>query len=376
MNVKSQSGIGIAMTEHRKRLEIGVFLPNAKNGFALSSNAVAYTPSYEENLAITLLAEEVGIDYVFSMLKWRGFGGATQFWDAALDSFTLTTALAAVTKRVRLIATVNPLLSNPAVMAKMSATLDCISHGRLGLNIITGATVSEYAQMGVVPRGYNDHRYDYAEEWVQVLKRLWTESSVTHHGEYFDLDECVSEPKPVQSPGPFLVCAASSDEGLRFTAREANYCFVSRENRVECVRESIRAKEIATEEHRSIKIAVPMALVIRDTDHDADAYYRFLVKGADVGAMANIGGAHGKEDRESAQRRGAAYAAKQRPIHMGLQVIGGPEHVAEEIFALATDGDTDSVMLTFPDYLDGLERFAATVLPLLRTSLDIGSEAE
>jgi len=120
MNVKSQSGIGIAMTEHRRRLEIGVFLPNAKNGFALSSNAVAYTPSYEENLAITLLAEEVGIDYVFSMLKWRGFGGATQFWDAALDSFTLTTALAAVTKRVRLIATVNPLLSNPAVMAKMS----------------------------------------------------------------------------------------------------------------------------------------------------------------------------------------------------------------------------------------------------------------
>jgi len=51
--------------------------------------------------------------------------------------------------------------------------------------------VGEYAQMGVVPRGYNDHRYDYAEEWVQVLKRLWTESSVTHHGEYFDLDECV-----------------------------------------------------------------------------------------------------------------------------------------------------------------------------------------
>jgi len=140
--------------------------------------------------------------------------------------------------------------------------------------------------------------------------------------------------------------------------------------------ESLRAKEIATEEHRLIKTAVPMALVIRDTDADAEAYYRFLVKGADVGAMANIGGAHGKEARESSQRRGAAYAAKQRPIHMGMQVIGGPEKVAEEIFALATDGDTDSVMLTFPDYLDGLERFAANVLPLLRASLDIGPKAE
>ena len=306
------------MDDPLKSLEIGVFLPNAKNGFALSSNAVAYTPSYDENLAITLLAEEVGIDYVFSMLKWRGFGGVTQFWDAALDSFTLTTALAAVTKRVRLIATVNPLLSHPAVMAKMSATLDSISHGRLGLNIITGATVGEYAQMGVVPRDYNDHRYDYAREWVQVLKRLWTESSVTHHGVYFDLDDCVSEPAPVQNPGPFLVCAASSDEGLHFTAREANYCFVSRETRVECIRESLRAKEIATEENRSIKTAVPMAVVVRDTDADADAYYRFLVEGADIEAMANIGGAHRKEARESSQRRGAAYAADQRPIHMDM----------------------------------------------------------
>jgi pyrimidine oxygenase len=261
-------------------------------------------------------------------------------------------------------------------MAKMSATLDSISHGRLGLNIITGATVGEYAQMGVVPRDYNDHRYDYAREWVQVLKRLWTESSVTHHGVYFDLDDCVSEPAPVQNPGPFLVCAASSDEGLHFTAREANYCFVSRETRVECIRESLRAKEIATEENRSIKTAVPMAVVVRDTDADADAYYRFLVEGADIEAMANIGGAHRKEARESSQRRGAAYAADQRPIHMGLQVIGGPEKVAEEIFALAIEGDTDSVMLTFPDYLDGLERFATGVLPLLRALLIIGPKAE
>jgi pyrimidine oxygenase len=360
------------MVERPKRLELGVFLPNARNGFALSSNAVAYAPSYEENLAITAFAEEIGLDYVFSMLKWKGFGGATHFWDAALESFTLTTALAAVTTRVRLIATVNPLLVHPAVMAKMASTLDHVSRGRLGLNVITGATVGEYAQMGVVPPGYNDNRYAYAAEWVQVVKRLWTQSSVTHHGEFFDLENCVSEPKPVQRPGPFLVCAASSDEGLRFTAREADYSFVSRESRIECVKESMRAKSIAADEHRTIKTAIPMALVIRDNDADADAYYRFLVDGADVGAMANIGGAHGGENRESSRRRGAAYKAPQRPIHMGLQIIGGPERIAEEILALAVDGDADSVLLTFPDYLEGLQRFNTSVMPLLRATLDVG----
>src|SRR5437868_14051688 len=126
-------------------------------------------------------------------------------------------ALAAATKRVDLIATVNPLLFHPTMMAKMAATIDEVSGGRLGLNIITGATMGEYTQMGIVPEGYDRNRYAYATEWVHVLKRLWTEPSVTHHGEFFHLDDCVSDPKPLQKPNPVLVCAASSAEGLRFT---------------------------------------------------------------------------------------------------------------------------------------------------------------
>ena len=58
-----------------KRLELGVFLPIAKNGFIKSTNTPAYYPSYRDNLEISLLTEEIGLDYVFSMLKWRGFGG-------------------------------------------------------------------------------------------------------------------------------------------------------------------------------------------------------------------------------------------------------------------------------------------------------------
>src|SRR5262249_37909566 len=162
-----------------------------------------YYPSYRDQLEITLLSEEIGLDYVFSMLKWRGFGGATQFWDASLDSFSLMAALAAVTHRVKLIATVNPLLYHPTLMAKMSAPIQDVSAGRLGMNIITGSTLGEYAEMGILPDGYDQKRYALASEWVQVVKRLWAEPTVTHHGEYFHLEDCVSEPKP--RPRPFLV---------------------------------------------------------------------------------------------------------------------------------------------------------------------------
>lgn len=353
------------------RLELGVFLPNAKQGFFFSSHAVGYTPSFEENLKITLLAEEIGLDYVFSMLKWRGFGGATQFWDASLESFSLMAALAPLTKRLGLIATVNPLLVHPAVMAKMAATIDEVSGGRLGLNLVTGASLDEYSQMGIIPPGYDQNRYAYATEWVQILKRLWVEPSVTHHGQYFHLQDCVSDPKPVQRPGPFLVCAASSDEGFRFTAREANYSFVSREGRADCIAESLRAKRIAIEENRTIKTAIPVAVILRDTASLASAYLQNLVDGTDFEAMGNIGRTHSRETREGGQRRGEAYSTRQRPLHMGLQILGGPNEVAKQIIGLAEAG-TDSLLLIFPDYLDGMQRFSEGVLPLLRRTLDVG----
>src|SRR5207237_4022232 len=104
-----------------KRIETGVFLPTGKNGFVSSVHSPPYHPSYQDLLEISLLADEIGMDYVFSMLKWRGFGGKIEYWDASFESFSLMAALAAATKRVDLIATVNPLLFHPAVMAKMAA---------------------------------------------------------------------------------------------------------------------------------------------------------------------------------------------------------------------------------------------------------------
>src|SRR5262249_14372458 len=151
-----------------------------KGGFIRSTNALPYHPSYRDNLEITLLAEQLGLDFVFAMAKWRGFFGTTHFWDSSLESLSVITALAAATERVQLIARVNPLLFHPTLMAKMAATVDDVGGGRLGLNIITGATLGEYSQMGILPDGYDERRYAYATEWLQVLKRLWVEPSVTH----------------------------------------------------------------------------------------------------------------------------------------------------------------------------------------------------
>src|SRR5260221_12903435 len=120
-----------------RRLELGVFMPIGNNGFLISKSAPQYRPSFEMNKQITLLAERLGYDYVFSMSKWRGFGGPTGFWDHTLEAITLMTGLAAATSRIRIIATIQPLLFSPPLAGQMAATIHELSGRRLCINIVT-----------------------------------------------------------------------------------------------------------------------------------------------------------------------------------------------------------------------------------------------
>ena len=82
-------------------MEIGVFIPIGSNGWLISTTSPQYKPSFELNKQITLNAERYGLDFVLSMIKLRGFGGKSEFWDHNLESFTLMAGLAAVTSRIK-----------------------------------------------------------------------------------------------------------------------------------------------------------------------------------------------------------------------------------------------------------------------------------
>ena len=160
-----------------------------------------------------------------AMGKWRGFGGDTDHWGASLEAVTMMAGIAAITKRVKLWATLHAILHNPAVAAKMIATLDHISGGRAGLNIVAGAYRGEFEQMDAWDESLDhDARYDLTEEWTKIVKRLWREPSVNFEGKYFTFKDCVSDPKPVKPP--FLICAGMSKRGFDFSVREADGCFI------------------------------------------------------------------------------------------------------------------------------------------------------
>src|SRR5947207_5606784 len=162
------------------------------------------------------------------------------------------TGLAGVTSRLRLIASVAPALIHPAVFAKMASTMDDVCGGRLGINIVSAANKGEYSQMGLYPDNFEDFRYDYTDEWIMLVKRLWTEPSVTYKGKYFSLEECESFPKPVQSTIP-IVCATSSERGFQFIAEHCTDGFFGGTSIESKKGRSKRIKEVAANSGKRVR---------------------------------------------------------------------------------------------------------------------------
>ena len=345
--------------------DLGVFLPIANGGWILSSTAPRLDGSFDYNREVAVLADRTGYDFIMSMAKWRGYGGATQHWRYSLDSQMTMAALAAVTSRVKVWTTVHVLLQNPAVTAKMIATLDRISGGRAGLNVVTGSYRGEFEPM----RAWRDHldhdqRYDMAEEWVTVIKRLWNEERVDFRGRFFTLEDCLSDPKP-QRP-PFLICAGTSERGVRFTAAQTHAIFASGHDDAELRRICTRARTLAEEAGRRLRAYTLMTLVIGETDAEARAQEDYFRTGFDAEACLGMMRAYGFLDAEMG--RDNVFVQSARSAFMSPRLVGSPETVAARLIDLIEGCGLDGVMLVFPDYLASMPVFAAEIMPRIRAA--------
>lgn len=345
--------------------DIGVFLPMANGGWIMSSNAPPLDGSYAYNRETAILADQLGLDFILSMAKWRGYGGSRDHWGTSLDAQILMAGLAEATKQVKVWTTVHTFLQNPAVTAKMIATLDQISNGRAGLNVVTGSYKAEFDQMNAWPEGIgHDDRYDLAAEWIEAVKRLWSEPRATMDGKYFKLNDCCSDPKPVSNPRPFLVCAGTSSKGMQFTLEEMDAIFLTGNGLDHLAATSRDAKARSRAFGRSIKTYTMMTIVLGETDqaaHDKEDLYR---AGLDEEALWGMMRAYGFLDAEIGKEN--AFVASARSSFMTPRIVGAPERVAAEAISLMEAAELDGLMLIFPDYLADMKVFAAEVLPKIR----------
>ncbi len=336
--------------------EFGVFLPVANGGWIVSKTTPLLDGGWTQNRDAALIAEEEGFDFVMAMGKWRGFGGDTDHWGRSLEAVTMLCGIAALTKRVKVWGTLHTILHNPAVAAKMIATLDHISGGRAGLNIVAGAYRGEFEQMDAWDAALDhDARYDLSEEWTRIVKRLWTEPSVTFQGRHFDFRDCVSEPKPLTPP--FLICAGMSARGFDFSVRECDGCFIGGRDAGETAAASRRAKTLAAALGKAIKTYCMMTVISAPTDAEAEAKAQKYRDGLDEGAVAGMLQSYGIE--------GNAMTARAQGAFMTQTVVGAPATCAIQIEQFLRDCDIDGLMFIHDDYETGLRVTGQQILPAL-----------
>ena len=139
-----------------------------------------------------------------------------------LECWSTLSALSTVTKKIRLgtMVTCNS-FRNPALLAKMAATLDNISNGRLELGIGAGIQKNEHDAYGFPFLSAKD-MVERLSEAVEIIKKLWTENEVSYRGKHYLLKNAVCEPKPLQNPHlPIVIGGGREKLTLKVTARHA-----------------------------------------------------------------------------------------------------------------------------------------------------------
>ncbi|AGL17346.1 LLM class flavin-dependent oxidoreductase [Actinoplanes sp. N902-109] len=344
--------------------EYGVFLPIGNGGWMLSGTAPHPEATYAYNRRVAVDAEQIGLDFIMSMAKWKGFGGSTDHWGQTLESMTLMSALAEATSRVRIWATMHANIHHPAIAAKMFTTLQDVSAGRAGMNIVNGSYAAEFEQMGLWdPALSHAERYRMTEEWTQAVTRLWTEDSVTMKSDFFTLDECESRPHPATRPA--IISAGRSEPGRRFQARYADGAFLSADNLDQMRDFSRSVHDMAAGFGRTVHTYSMLTVVLDDTDDAAAAKAARYSAGLDTQALINMRTSWGIPAETA---RAWAEGATGTEAFQTPYVTGNADTVTAHIQQIMAEAELDGLMLIFPDYHADLLPFGETVLPALRAA--------
>jgi alkanesulfonate monooxygenase SsuD/methylene tetrahydromethanopterin reductase-like flavin-dependent oxidoreductase (luciferase family) len=345
------------------RLKLGIFGMNCSNGCTITHAETSFVPTYEHNVRIARLADELGFEMLVPVGRWKHFGGTTQFNANNLEVYTWATALACNTRNIMTFATSHVPTVHPLFAAKQAATIDNISAGRFGLNIVCGWFKPEIEMFGVAQLPHEE-RYGMAEEWLTVMKRAWTEQDFDHHGRHYRIKGGFLLPKPIQQPYPVLVNAGNSEEGRDFSARNVDFNFVTiatRDQAAGMVRD-IHAR--ARGYGRECGVMSYGLVCCRDTESEARALYDRIVAEGDWQAVHNIMSLLGMESSsfdEQIKHFGERFIAGWG----GYPLVGTPEQVVAQMAELRELG-IEGFILAWLDYFEELKYFGERVLPLMK----------
>jgi len=353
------------------RLKLGLFGANCSSGRAVTMVPERWSGSWPDCLKLARMADEAGIEFMLPIGRWKGYGGATDYQGETLETVTWAAGLLAQTRRLTVFGTVHAPLIAPLIAAKQFVTADRIGEGRFGLNVVCGWNEGEFEMFGATLRDH-ETRYDYAQEWLDVIKLAWSpQEDFDFDGRFITLKQVRAKPKPYGGTRPLIMNAGASPAGRAFAIRNCDALFsnisngISFEETAQYVR-GIRA--LARDGGREIDVYTVGVVTCRPTVKEAQDFWRHcIVDNADWQAVDNILAMRNVTPQTHPPDEFQRLRNHQANGMGGLPLIGDPDAVAAQIVRLAEAGLT-GIAVSFVNYLDELPYFCAEILPRLARS--------
>jgi alkanesulfonate monooxygenase SsuD/methylene tetrahydromethanopterin reductase-like flavin-dependent oxidoreductase (luciferase family) len=352
-----------------RKLKLGTFCSNLSGGATMSSVDGVLQAHWPSTAAISMMADEMQLEAVVPVGRWKGFGGSTNFNGEGFECFTWAAAMGALTKHPAVFATSHVPTMHPVMAAKQAGTIDHVSGGRFVLNVVTGWYRPEIEMFGA-PLLEHDTRYEMAAEWIEIIKRLWTsEEEFDFDGKFYNVKGAIMAPKPIQKPHPAIMAAGVSPKGRQFAAHHADVNFVNLEaHDLDSMRARVESsRKTAWDEcKREIQVWTNAYIFQGDTEADARAFYKECVfeKGDWVGVenLVNTMGINSQSIPAA-----ILQTLKEHFIAgwVGYPLIGTKEQVVDGLSILERAG-FDGIVLTWPRYVADMKRFQTETFPLLQ----------
>ncbi|MFD8331147.1 LLM class flavin-dependent oxidoreductase [Streptomyces solisilvae] len=361
-------------------------------------------------------ADTVGYHDVYQQRPDWALRDAAQF--PVNDPLLLVSGMAAVTEHLAFGVTCSLTYEQPYLLARRFSTLDHLTRGRVGWNIVTSYSESAARNLGLERQLDHDERYALAEEYMEVVYKLWERSwqadavvrdtaaatyvepsrvhPIGHRGRYFSVPGfALCEPSPQRTP--VLFQAGASSRGVAFAARHAEAVFINAVSTAQARRAVDRIRKAAVEAGRDpydIKVIVLLTVIVAPTDEEAEAAHEAHLRHVSVeGALARFGGWTGLDlstwdldtPLKSMKTRGVqslidmfaaagperAWTVRDIARFLGIGgtgsiVVGSPRTVAAELRRWRDEADIDGINLSYATKPGSWRRFIDLALPELR----------
>lgn len=347
--------------------KLGLFSPNCSGGMAITSVDERWQATWENNLELAILADNLGLEFLLPIARWAGYGGKTDFQGDSLETITWATGLLSKTNRINVFATAHSAFFHPLVAAKQFATMTQIGKGRFGLNVVCGWNKPEYDMFGIQLSDSHDERYKYGKSWFSLIKKAWKEKvPFSWDDKYFKVQDAVCSPGLYGDTLPPVMSAGSSPQGQKFAAENCDFLFtvlLDLESGKQIVK---NVKDIGRcVYNRNIDLFTTTYVVCRRTMKEARDYHHYYAsENADseaVDRLMSLMGMHAHSfPRDQIDSLKLHFAAG----HGVYPLVGDPDFICGEIEKIAASGFSGA-SLAFVDYLAELPFFGDEVLPRL-----------